>query len=54
MSRGRLLKERVFTTGYTSNTVVHHRRLGPRMHLIEKPFIYAELATKVRRTLDGD
>ncbi len=42
------------TTGYTSNAIVHHGRLDPGMHLIGKHFIYAELATKVRRTLDGD
>jgi hypothetical protein len=32
---------------------VHHGRLDPGMHLIGKPFTYAELASKVRRMLDG-
>jgi CheY-like chemotaxis protein len=43
----------LFTTGYTSNAIVHHGRLDPGMHLIGKPFTYAELASKVRRLLDG-
>jgi PAS domain S-box-containing protein len=43
----------LFTTGYTSNAVVHHGRLDPGMHLIGKPFTYAELAFEVRRVLDG-
>jgi len=42
----------LFTTGYTSNAIVHHGRLDPGMHLIGKPFTYAELASKVRRMLD--
>ncbi|WP_230531781.1 response regulator [Microvirga roseola] len=42
----------LFTTGYTSNAIVHHGRLDPGMHLIGKPFTYAELATKVRQMLD--
>jgi PAS domain S-box-containing protein len=44
----------LFTTGYTSNAIVHHGRLDPGMHLIGKPFSYAELASKVRRMLDRD
>jgi PAS domain S-box-containing protein len=44
----------LFTTGYTSNAIVHHGRLDPGMHLIGKPFTYAELASKVRRMLDRD
>jgi CheY-like chemotaxis protein len=44
----------LFTTGYTSNAIVHHGRLDPGMHLIGKPFTYAELAAKVRRMLDGE
>ena len=42
----------LFTTGYTSNAIVHHGRLDPGVHLIGKPFTYAELATKVRSVLD--
>ncbi|MFD0464013.1 ATP-binding protein [Microvirga aerilata] len=44
----------LFTTGYTANAIVHHGRLDPGMHLIGKPFTYAELAAKVRRMLDKD
>jgi CheY-like chemotaxis protein len=44
----------LFTTGYTSNAIVHQGRLDPGMQLIGKPFTYAELASKVRRMLDGD
>ncbi|EIM26006.1 ATP-binding protein [Microvirga lotononidis] len=43
----------LYTTGYTANAIVHHGRLDPGMHLIGKPFTYAELAAKVRRMLDG-
>jgi PAS domain S-box-containing protein len=42
----------LFTTGYTSNAIVHHGRLDRGVHLIGKPFTYAELATKVRSVLD--
>jgi hypothetical protein len=44
----------LFTTGYISNAIVHQSRLDPRVHLIGKPFTYAELAFKVRRIPDGD
>jgi len=43
----------LFTTGYTRNAIVHHGRLDPGVHLLGKPFTYAELALKVRRLLDG-
>jgi PAS domain S-box-containing protein len=43
----------LFTTGYTANAIVHHGRLDPGMHLIGKPFTYTELASKIRRMLDG-
>ncbi|MBO1907775.1 response regulator [Microvirga sp. 3-52] len=43
----------LYTTGYTANAIVHNGRLDPGMHLISKPFTYAELASKVRRMLDG-
>ncbi|WP_202049909.1 ATP-binding protein [Microvirga mediterraneensis] len=43
----------LYTTGYTANAIVHHGRLDPGMHLIGKPFTYADLAAKVRRMLDG-
>ena len=43
----------LFTTGYTSNAIVHHGRLDPGVHLIGKPFTFDELATKVRRLIDS-
>ncbi|WP_205789996.1 ATP-binding protein [Microvirga makkahensis] len=59
---GRVLAEEVarrkpgvpvlYTTGYTANAIVHHGRLDPGMHLIGKPYTYAELAAKVRSVLD--
>ncbi|HEX2136040.1 MAG TPA: ATP-binding protein [Microvirga sp.] len=44
--------EVLFTTGYTSNAIVHQGRLDPGVNLISKPFTYAELAARVRRLLD--
>jgi len=43
----------LYTTGYTASAIVHQGRLDPGMHLLGKPFTYAELAAKVRRMLDG-
>jgi signal transduction histidine kinase len=43
----------LFTTGYTSNAIVHHGRLDPGVNLIGKPFTYADLAGKVRSVIDG-
>jgi CheY-like chemotaxis protein len=42
----------LFTTGYTRNAIVHHGRLDPAVHLINKPFTFAALAAKVRTVLD--
>jgi hypothetical protein len=42
------------TTGYTANAIVHHGRLNPDTRLIGKPFTYADLASMVRRVLDGN
>jgi CheY-like chemotaxis protein len=42
----------LFTTGYTSNAIVHHGRLDPEVHLIGKPFSYTELAARVHHLLD--
>jgi PAS domain S-box-containing protein len=44
----------LFTTGYARNAIVHHGRLDPGIHLLPKPFTYAELADKLNRMLaDG-
>lgn len=42
----------LFTTGYARNAIVHHGRLDPGVHMIPKPFTYADLAAKVRAVLD--
>lgn len=43
----------LFTTGYARNAIVHDGRLDPGVHLITKPFTYAELATALRTILDN-
>jgi signal transduction histidine kinase len=43
----------LFTTGYTSNAIVHHGRLDPGVQLIGKPFTYQDLAAKVRRVIES-
>jgi signal transduction histidine kinase/CheY-like chemotaxis protein len=43
----------LFTTGYTRNAIVHHGRLDPGVHLINKPFSLDELDRRVRALLDG-
>ncbi|PMS20868.1 hybrid sensor histidine kinase/response regulator [Trinickia dabaoshanensis] len=41
----------LFTTGYARNAIVHHGRLDAGIHLLSKPFTYAELADKLSRML---
>ena len=43
----------VYMTGYTDDMVVQHKVLEPGVQLLQKPFTKAELAMKVRSTLDG-
>jgi two-component system, cell cycle sensor histidine kinase and response regulator CckA len=43
----------VYMTGYTDDMVVQHKVLEPGVKLLQKPFSKAELALKVRSTLDG-
>jgi len=42
----------LFMTGYTRNAIVHHGRLDAGLHMIGKPFSFAELAACVRARLD--
>src|SRR6202000_1377869 len=42
----------LFTTGYSRNAIVHHRRLDAGVQLISKPFTFEQLATRVRDVLD--
>ncbi len=44
----------LFTTGYTRNAIVHHGRLDPDVHLLNKPYTQQDLGRKVRQVLDGD
>jgi hypothetical protein len=39
-------------TGYTDDMVMQHNVLGPGMQILQKPFTRADLALKVRSTLD--
>jgi FixJ family two-component response regulator len=43
----------LYMTGYTDDMVVQHKVLEPGVQLLQKPFTRAELAVKVRSTLDG-
>jgi CheY-like chemotaxis protein len=43
----------VYMTGYTDDMVVQHKVLEPGVQLLQKPFTKAELAFKVRATLDS-
>lgn len=45
--------KRLFTTGYTSNAVVHNGTLDPGVAFLPKPFTMIQLAAKVRQVLDG-
>ena len=42
----------LFTTGYTRNAIVHHGRLDPSVHLLDKPYTQQDLARKIRELLD--
>ena len=60
---GRQLAERIlskrpqtrimYMTGYTDDMVVQHKVLEPGVQLLQKPFTRADLALKVRATLDA-
>jgi PAS domain S-box-containing protein len=42
----------LFTSGYTEDSIVHHGRLDPGVHLLQKPYRSDRLAQKVREVLD--
>jgi len=44
----------VYMTGYTDDMIVQHKVLEPGVQLLQKPFTKAELALKIRSTLDGE
>lgn len=43
----------LFTTGYTSNAIVHNGMLDPGVQVLPKPSTFEQLASKVRAVLDG-
>lgn len=43
----------LYTTGYARNAIVHQGRLDAGVELLAKPFTQAELASKIRRVLEG-
>jgi CheY-like chemotaxis protein len=43
----------LYTSGYTSNAILHNGRLSPGAHLLNKPYGRRELASKIREALDA-
>jgi CheY-like chemotaxis protein len=43
----------LFMSGYTDSAIVHRGQLDPGVAFIQKPFTPAQLARKVRETLDA-
>ncbi|MFZ0695327.1 MAG: PAS domain-containing protein, partial [Alphaproteobacteria bacterium] len=43
----------LYMSGYTENAILHHGRLDPAVHLLQKPFTKRELASKIRLLLKG-
>jgi CheY-like chemotaxis protein len=41
----------LYASGYTQNAIVHHGRLDPGLHLVQKPYRRAELARRIRSAL---
>jgi len=41
----------LFMTGYSRNAIVHHGRLDPGVHMLQKPVTGAELTRKIREVL---
>ena len=44
----------LFTSGYTTNAIVHHGVLDAGLHFLQKPFTMTTLAAKVREVLDWE
>jgi CheY-like chemotaxis protein len=44
----------LFTTGYTRNAIVHHGRLDAGVEMIGKPYMFEELAARIRAVLDRE
>jgi CheY-like chemotaxis protein len=43
----------LFMTGYSRNAIVHQGRLDAGVDLIQKPLTSEQLATTIRKVLDG-
>ena len=43
----------LYMTGYTRNAIIHQGRLDLGINIINKPFSFEDLASKVRQVLDG-
>jgi PAS domain S-box-containing protein len=43
----------LFTSGYTSNVIIHHGTLDEGVFFLQKPFSVNDLAIKVRQVLEG-
>ncbi|MDR3579587.1 MAG: PAS domain S-box protein [Oryzomonas sp.] len=46
--------KRLFMSGYTADVIAHHGVLEEGVHFIQKPFILAGMAAKVREALDAN
>ena len=44
----------IFMSGYTANAIAHHGVLDEGVHFVQKPFSKHDLATIVRKVLDGE
>ena len=42
----------LYTSGYTENAIIHHGRLDPGVHLLQKPYRSVDLAKKLRVVLN--
>jgi PAS domain S-box-containing protein len=42
----------LFTTGYSRNAIVHHGRLDAGVRLLQKPFTFDQLASRIREVLE--
>jgi YesN/AraC family two-component response regulator len=42
----------LFISGYTDDVISHHGILEPGIHFLQKPFLPAKLAQKIREILD--
>ena len=44
----------LFATGYARDAIVHDGRVDPGVQLITKPFVFSDLAARLRSVLDGE